>query len=126
MNYEMFIPLYGNYMTMKELASEESQQRPLTLQFIDAINQGIISASIFGFMFTAFPTQGAVIAGKTMLQTVVNAPVALPVVAAAVGTVAVLELYDRAVVSQAPAEEESFWWRVWSSGLTGAGVTQYY
>ena len=49
-----------------------------------------------------------------------------PVIVAAYTTVAVTELYDYAVVRNAPAEEESFWWRVWSSGLTGFGVGGYY
>jgi hypothetical protein len=48
------------------------------------------------------------------------------VAAPVVGAAWVTEAYRIAVVEQAPAEQESFWWRVWSSGLTGGSVTQYY
>jgi len=126
MNYEMYLPLYGNYLQIERLASKESQERPFEIQAMDAIATGAVSGGMFGLSTALFPTRGNVLIAQNMVKVVSSSPVVLPVVVAAISTVAVTELYDYAVVSKAPAEEESFWWRVWSSGLTGAGVTQYY
>jgi hypothetical protein len=52
--------------------------------------------------------------------------VVAPLVVAAYASVAVTEIYHHTVIKNAPPEEESFWWRVWSSGLTGAGAGGYY
>jgi len=109
MNAEMFIPIYGNYHTMKGMFSEQESERPFTERASEAIAAGAISGTVFGAGVTYLPGRASV----GLVQSFVEAPVlllALPV-ALAIANVAAIEA--------APEEEQRGLWLMFSSALTG-------
>jgi len=108
-NAEMFIPIYGNYMTMKSVLEEEESDRPFGIRAAEAIAAGAVSGTIFGAGVTYMPGRASVGIVRTFVETPV-APLAVPVA---------LALANIAVIESAPEEEQRGLWMMFSSALTG-------
>lgn len=109
MNAEMFIPIYGNYMTMKHMVSEEEADRPFSMRARDAISSGIVSGAIFGLSVNYMPGKGSVMVVQTIVETPLI-PLAVP---------AALAVANFAVIEAAPEEQQRGLWQMFSSALTG-------
>jgi hypothetical protein len=109
MNAEMYIPIYGNYMTMKHMVSEEESERDFKLRARDAISSGIISGALFGAGVNYLPGKASV----TFVQALVETPV-LPLAAPAALAVA-----NFAAIESAPEEKQRGLYQMFSSALTG-------
>ena len=114
MNAEMYIPVYGNYLTMKHMVSEEEAERPFYSRAADAIMSGMVSGVMFGASTNVLPGRASVgllqVTSKVLTTAPAVAPLAIPVVLAAA---------NFAVIESAPEEERRGLWQMYSSALTG-------
>jgi len=114
MNAEMYIPVYGNYMTMKQMVSEEESDRPFLERAGEAIAAGAVSGMSFGVTTNLMPGKASISLMQTTARVLTSAPavapLALPVVLAAA---------NFAVIESAPEEEQRGLWQMYSSALTG-------
>ena len=114
MNAEMYITIYGNFMTMKHLVSEEEAARPFSERAAEAIGAGSVSGALFGVSLHMFPGRGSVRAAQLMVQTVAATP-AIAVMSVPVA----LASANFSVIESAPEEEQRGLWQMFSSALTG-------
>jgi len=108
-NAEMFIPIYGNYMTIKSVYEEEGSERPFSHRAAEAISAGAVSGIIFGAGVTHIPGRASVGIVRALVETPV-APLAVPVA---------LALANIAAIESAPEEKQRGLWMMFLSALTG-------
>lgn len=109
MNAELYIPIYGNYMQMKHMVSEEESERPFSMRARDAISSGIISGAIFGASVNFMPGKASVMVVQSVVETPML-PLAIP---------AALAVANFVVIESAPEEQQRGLWQMFSSALTG-------
>jgi len=111
MNYEMFIPFYGNYIQMQRMTTPEATERPFVIQAADAISAGAVSGTILGISFNVFPTLGGVTFARAALPA---AKVALPL-----SIPAALAVANFMLIESMPEHQQRGAWQMFASAIGG-------
>jgi len=114
MNAEMYIPVYGNYMTIKQMLSEEESDRPFLERAVEAIAAGAVSGMSFGVTTNIMPGKASISLMQTTARVLTAAPAAAPL-----ALPVALAAANFAVIESAPEEEQRGLWQMYSSALTG-------
>lgn len=120
MNYELYIPIYGNYLQVERLLSEEEESRPFPERALDAVFSGSVSGIIFGISVQIAPSPTNVWVAQQMVRGLSAIPTVAPL-----AVPAVLAAANFAVIESAPEEQRPGLYQMFSSGLTGTWGGDY-